>query len=199
MPNYIHQANFILGGAFPASVGIKSTSALAEAAAETAFHAGVKAAWNSAGFLALMPTTTSFVSTSTSTATGTWHQSTKTVTNEVIAGGAAGASLPYHDAMVVEFVTAFADRHGHGRWYWPPLASAALAAAGYNWAAATLTAAQTAYNAMLTAWRGNLTPVLLNRTALTTRNITSANISDMVAVQNRRADKRIPGRTGLIV
>lgn len=199
MAFYLHQANFILGGAFPASVGIKSTSALSEAAAEAAFHAGVKAAWNSAGLLPLMPTTTSFVSTTTSTATGTWHQSTKTTTNEVIAGTGAGASLPYHDAMVVEFVTAFADRHGHGRWYWPPLTGAALAAAGYNWSAATLTAAQTAFNAMLTAWRGSLTPVLLNRSALTTRNITGANISDMVAVQNRRADKRVPGRTALVV
>jgi hypothetical protein len=197
--NYICQANFILGAAFPASVGIKFTSALSEAAAETAFHAGIKAAWNSAGLLALMPTTTSFVSTSTSTATGTWHQQTKTVTNEVIAGTGAGASLPYHDAMVCEFITAFADKHGHGRWYWPPLTAAALAAAGYNWAAATLTAAQTAFNAMFTAWRGNLTPVLLNRTALTTRNITGANISDMVAVQNRRADKRVPARTALAV
>jgi hypothetical protein len=197
--NYIHQANFILGGAFPASVGIKSTSALSEAAAEASFHAGVKAAWNSAGLLALMPTTTSFVSTTTSTATGTWHQQTKTTTNETIAGTGAGASLPYHDAMVVEFLTAFADKSGHGRWYWPPLTAAALAAAGYNWAAATLTAAQTAFNAMLTAWRGNLTIVLLKRTALTTRNITGANISDMVAVQNRRADKRVPARTALVV
>lgn len=199
MPNYIHQANFILGGSFPASVGIKSTSALAEAAAETAFHAGIKAAWNSAGFLALMPTTTSFVSTTTSTATGTWHQQTKTTTNEVIAGTATGSSLPYHDAMVVEFVTAFADKSGHGRWYWPPLSAAALAAAGYNWSAATLTAAQTAFNACLTAWRGNLTIVLLKRNALTTRNITGANVSDMVAVQNRRADKRQPARTALTV
>jgi hypothetical protein len=199
MANYICTANFILGAAFPASVGIKFTSALSEASAETAFHTGIVAAWNSASFLALMSTTTSLVSTETSTATGTWHQQTKTVTNATIAGGAAGASLPYHDAMVVEWVTAFADKSGHGRWYWPPLAVTAIASTGYNWSAAALTAAQTAFNAMLTAWRGNLTPVLLNRRALTTRNIINGNVSDMVAVQNRRADKRIPARTALTV
>lgn len=199
MANYIHTVNFLLGGSFPASIGIKSTSALSEASAESAFHTGVYDAWNSSGLLALMPSTTSITGTETSTATGTWHQSTKTVTLSTVAGGAAGASLPYHDAMVLEWVTAFADKSGHGRWYWPPLAAAALASTGYNWSAATLTAAQTAFNSMLTAWRGNLTPVLLNRKALTTRNIISANVSDMVAVQNRRADKRVPARTALTV
>lgn len=199
MANYIHTVNFLLAGSFPASIGIKTTSALSEASAESTFHTGVYDAWNSSGLLALMPSTTSITGTETSTATGTWHQSTKTVTLSTVAGGASGASLPYHDSMVVEFVTAFADKSGHGRWYWPPLAAAALASTGYNWSSATLTAAQTAFNAMFSAWGSSLTPVLLNRKALTTRNIINANISDMVGVQNRRADKRVPARTALTV
>lgn len=196
MANYISQANFLLNDAFPASVGMKFISADSEATVESLWHGSVKDAWNTSSFLAFMPADTHFVSTSTSTATGTWHQSTKTVTNEDIPGG-GGASLPYHDALIVTWRTAFANKHGHGRWYWPPLTSAALASGGYVFSAAALTAAQTAFNAMITAWTGALTPVLLDRPALTTLNITGGDMPDSVAVQTRRADKRVSARTAL--
>jgi hypothetical protein len=62
---------------------------------------------------------------------------------------------------------------------------------------AALTAAQTAFNLMIAAWTGALTPVLLDRAALTTINIIGGDMPDQVAVQNRRADKRVPARTAL--
>ena len=196
MANYISVANFLLNDAFPASFGMKFISADSEATAESVWHGSVKDAWNSASFLAFMPADTHFVSTSTSTATGTWHQSTKTTTLEDIAGG-GGASLPYHDCMTVTWRTAFANKHGHGRWYWPAPTAAALAAGGYVFSAAFLTAAQTALNLMIAAWSGALQPVILDRAALTTLNVIAGDVPDGPTVQNRRADKRVPARTAL--
>lgn len=196
MANYICQANFLLNDAFPASVGMKFVSADSEATVESTWHGSVKDAWNSASFLAFMPADTHFVSTSSSTATGTWHQSTITKTNEDIAGG-GGASLPYHDCQIITWRTAFANKHGHGRWYWPAPTTASIASGGYVFSAAYITAAETAFNLMLAAWSGALTPVLLDRPALTTANIIAADIPDGIAVQRRRADKRVEARTSL--
>lgn len=196
MANYISQANFLLNDSFPASIGMKFTSADSEASVESIWHASIKDAWNTSAFLAFMPADTHFVSTSTSTATGTWKQSTKTTTNEDIAGG-GGASLPYHDCQIITWRTAFANKHGHGRWYWPAPTSAAIASTGYLFSSAYLAAAVTAFNAMLTAWSAALTPVLLDVAALTTAPIIAADIPDGVAVQRRRADKRVEARTSL--
>lgn len=198
MANYISVANFLLNDSFPASVSMKFISSASESTVESTWHGSVKSAWNSAPWLALQPAGNHFVSTSTSTVDATWHQTTKTTTNEDIAG-TGGASLPYQDAFIITWRSALANKKGHGRWYWPCLTSASLAAGGYVWSATCLTDAQTAFNIMLAAWHGVMTPVLLNRKSLTTQNIIHADMPDAVAVQTRRADKRVPARTALTV
>jgi hypothetical protein len=196
--NYLCTANFLLNDSFPASVGMKFISSDSEATVESTWHGSVKSAWNSAPFLALMPADTHFISTSTSTASASWKQTTKTTTDEDIPGG-GGASLPYHDALIVTWRTNLASKAGHGRWYWPPLTTAAIATGGYVFSATAMTDAQTAFEIMTAAWSGALTPVLLHRKTLTTDNIIKADMPDQVAVQNRRADKRVPGRTTITV
>jgi hypothetical protein len=198
MANYLCEANGLLDDNFPWSFGMKFVSSLSEASVETTWHASIKGMWDSAGFNALIPATNHFTSTSTSTADGTWHQTTKTTTDEDLVG-AGGAALPFRASLIFTWRTAFATKSGHGRWFFPSLTAAALSASGWFYAAGTITAAQTAVEVATAAWSPNLNPLLLNRLALTTTPIIGGDIPDSVATQRRRADKRVPARTSFTV
>lgn len=196
MANYLHQANFLLNDAFPASVRIYSSSSLSESAAETAWHNGFKACWNQASFTALMPATSHFISTSTSTMSAAWKQTTKTVTDEDIPG-TGGDALPYETGVLVTWETALATKSGHGRWYLPSPVVTALAADGWYYSAATRTAVAAGINALWAAITPNITPLLLHRRSLTTDPIVHSNTPDNIVIQRRRADKRVPARTSI--
>lgn len=194
MPNYHHVARGQLNAAYGWSVGLYSTSALAEAAAETAFHTAFKAMWNNAGFKALIPATNHWLSSTTYTMDGSWKATTATVTNEDIPGTGAQA-LPYECGLLITFRTSLKNRKGVGRWYLPAPTTASLAVNGWTYLAASMTSFAAGAAAMNTSWSGSLTPVLLNRKSLTTTNIIHADMPDDVVSQRRRGHKRIPART----
>lgn len=202
MANFLHTAFGDLGTGFPWSVRMVSTSADSEAAAEAAWHAGFLALWNTAGFLALMPTTTTFTGTSTSTANSTFHQTTKTSTLATVAGTSASPALPFQTSLIVTLRTAQATRWGRGRIYLPGLADSALATTGYVWSAAAMTAVQTALNNAFVQWTGPLQFQILHRrntltgpAANTLTPVSGADASNKPAVQRRRGDKFVPART----
>lgn len=198
MPNYISEAHGLLNDAFPWSFSMKFTSALSEASVESAWHSSIKAVWQHATFGAFIPATNHFTGTSTSTASATWKQTTKTSTDEDVVG-AGGQALPYECAMILTWRTATANKHSHGRWYFPSLTTAALATNGWVFSSTAITDAVAAFEVMTGGWAGNLTPLLLDRKANTTQNIIRGDIPDGVYVQRRRADKRVPSRTTVTV
>jgi len=198
MANYISKAFGLLENSFEWSVGMKFTSALSEASAESAWHSSFKAMWDDLSFNALLPATLHFTGTSTSTADANWHQTTKTQTLEDLVG-AGGQALPYECAMVFTWRTVLATKAGHGRWYFPSLTTAALATNGWHFSSGTITTAVAAAEVMTGGWAGSLTPVLRHAATNTTTNITHGDIPDGVYSQRRRADKRVAARTTVTI
>lgn len=198
MTNYLCTASGLLNNAFPWSFRSYVVSGLSEASAETAWDNGIKAMWNSAGLNALIPASTKLVSTTTATLDSTFHQISETTLSDNLVGTGVQA-LPFECAHVITWRTGFAQKMAHGRWYFPGLAVVALATNGYTLSAATQTSMQTAVNAFLTSIRGNLTMVIRHRKLGTTENVTKGDIPDVVNVQRRRADKRVPTRVTLTV
>lgn len=205
MPFYLHTATGLLGGSFPWSINAVSSSSASESAAQTAWDAGVVALWNSTGLNALIPTTTTLTETVTSTANSSFKQTTATVTTHSLAGTGTG-SLPFQIAEVVTLRTAQRTKYGHGRWYLPALAPAALIAAGNLLSAAAVTDLVTAVNAMFTAFGSTLQLQILHRHgtlhgpgALTTDPVVSGDVANKFVVQRRRGDKLVPTRTAITV
>lgn len=195
MPEYLITAGGLLSGTQPWSIRAYALGSGTEATVQTAWDAGVVAWWNSAAWLALMPSTTTLTYTYTSTMSGTYRQTTKTQSTHAIAGGASGAALPYQVALVATLNTAFADKSGHGRWYLPGPAVTAMATTGYLYSATAMTDVAAALTAMGTAIGSTFTFQLLDRAKLTVRPVTGATVSNKPAIQRRRGDKVIPTRT----
>lgn len=202
MPNYLHVASGLLNAAFPWSFHAVSTSSETEAQAETAWANGVTNLFLTAAFQAFVPTTVELTLTSTSTADAVFHQTTKTQTTHAISGTSASPSLPYDSATVVTLRTAFSTRWGRGRWYLPPLATNALAASGYFYSQAAMTALNSAVDSCFTQFSGAIVLQILHRKATksgpaadTLTPVTAHDVVDRIAVQRRRADKRVPIRT----
>lgn len=205
MPFYLHQASGLLGGAFPWSINAVSSSSASEAAAQTAWDAGVVALWTSASLNALIPTTTTLTETSTSTASSSFKQTTLTKSTHSTAGTGTG-SLPFQLCEVVTLRTAQATKYGHGRWFLPALAPAALASAGNLLSSTAQGDIVTAVNAMFTAIGSTLQFQILHRHAtlhgpgaLTTDPITSGDVSNKFVIQRRRGDKLVPTRSAITV
>lgn len=205
MPFYLHSASGLLGAAFPWSITAVSSSSASEAAAQTAWDAGVVAMWTSTGLNGLIPTTTSLTQTSTSTANASFKQTTKTSNTHADVGTGTG-SLPFQIAEVVTLRTAQATKYGHGRWFLPALAPASLATGGNLLSATAVTDLVTAVNALFTAIGSTLQFQILHRHgtlhgpgALTTDPVTSGDVSDKFVIQRRRGDKLVPTRSAITV
>lgn len=203
MPNYLHKAGGVLSGGFPWSIGMISVSSSTESAAQTNWDSGFTALWNTAAFLALLPTGTTLTYTSTSTASASFTQTTKTTTTHNISGTAT-AGLPFQVGEVVTWRTASATKWGRGRWYLPSIGVTALATSGFVLSATALTNIQTAVNNGLAVWVGTLNFQILHRkntltgpVALTLTPIVSGDVSNKLVIQRRRADKFVPTRATL--
>lgn len=203
MPNYLHKAGGTLSGGFPWSIGMVSTSSSAEAAAHTTWDAGVVAMWGLPALNALMPAGTRLTYTSTSTASGTFHQTTKTQTTHNTPGTAV-EGLPFQVAEVVTWRTAQATRWGRGRWYLPTIGAPALATAGFVLSTSSVSTIVAAVNAGLTVWVASLNFQILHKRAIpggpgadTLTPIASGDVADKLVIQRRRADKYVPVRTAL--
>jgi hypothetical protein len=203
MANYLHQAGGTLEGGFPWSINMVSTSSSAEAAAQTAWDTGVQAMFNSASFHGLLPTGTVLTFSSTSTASATFKQTTKTTNTHSIAGTAT-QGLPFQAGEVVTWRTAQHTKWGRGRWYLPTIGVTALDTAGFVLSTAAVGDIVTAVNAGLAAWVGTLDFQILHRKATiggpgadTLTPIISGDVSNKLVIQRRRADKYVPARQAL--
>lgn len=190
-------------GSFAWSFGMKATSSGSESAVETAWGTGIAAMFNSTNFKSILGADTELTYTSTSTANSSWKQTTKTETSHAITGTGTG-NLPYQLAAIVTWRTAQATKYGHGRWYLPSLAPAALDSAGYVFTSTAQGYIVAAVNAAITAWGSSFTPVILHRKGtisgpgpLTTDPITKGDVSNKPAVQRRRGDKFTVTRSDL--
>lgn len=204
MTNYMHKAN----GTSPSgqfwSFGGFSVSGLSEAAAQTSWHNRVSAFFATAGVAALYKTTTVLTQTSTSTASATWHQTTKTVTVESTAGTATTQELPEQVAMVYSLFTARANKGGRGRMFLPaPVAAALTPNSGGQLLAANATTLATALavlrNGLVTDGVQlvvfNRRPTLSDPVAFTVKNVTGGKLDTILHTQRRRGDKRTPTYT----
>jgi hypothetical protein len=203
MPNYLHKAGGTLSGGFPWSIGMVSTSSSDEGAAHTAWDDGVVAMWGLTAFNDLVPTETILTYTSTSTASATFKQTTKTESTHNTPGTAT-QGLPFQVGEVVTWRTAQFTKWGRGRWYLPPMAVTSLATDGFVLSAAAVTAIVDAVNAGLADWVGTLNFQILHRKATlsgpgadTLTPIASGDVANKLVIQRRRADKYVPTRSDL--
>lgn len=207
MPNYIATVQGTLNSAFPWSNRFFLVSSNTEAAVETAFDAAIRGIFTNAAFKVYIPPTVAITATSVSTASATWHQTTKTSITSTTAGASTSPSLPFSTSEIITWRTAQATHWGRGRSYFPPLATNALAATGFELLAAAQTAMQGAFNAYFTAVGASYQHVLMHRNgvaggvraAFSTDNVVAADIPITFAVQRRRADKLVPSRVSVTV
>lgn len=203
---YLHKAEGVLGGDFAWSFGAVSSSTATEAAAETAWAAGIAAMFNATAFNGFLPSDVTLTLTSTSTATALFKQTTKTETTHSIAG-VATTSLPYQVGEIVTLRTNLATKYGHGRWFLPPLGTGALASGGFVLSSAATDAIVAAVNAAFAAWTGTLALQILHRkapigggvAAMSTTPVSSGDVSNKFVIQKRRADKLTVTRTAITV
>jgi hypothetical protein len=194
MANFIHKASGTLSDGAAWSVGLHTTGAITEAAAETAWGNAFAAYWGDATVKTYLSTTAHFTLSSTSTASSSWKQLTKTSTTHALVGTAATQELPSYCAMVVTLHSAFSDKSALGRWFLPaPVAAVLTIGSGGHIDAAKApnigTALATLFGSVAAA---GLSPVLVTRKAtlslpaFNTRAIVSRQLSETLVVQKRR-------------
>lgn len=206
MAFFLHKAQGVLGSAFEWSFNAVSSATVSEVAAETAWSTGIAALFSFPALNALYAADVELTETSTSTATTTFHQTTKTVTTHAIAGTAT-QSLPYQVGEIVTLRTALATKYGHGRWFLPPLSVGALATDGFVMSAAAVSAVVGGVNAAFAGFGGVLTLQVLHRrapvgggvAAMTCTPINSGDVSNKFVIQKRRADKFTVTRSAIVV
>lgn len=189
------------------SFGLYTSGSVSEASAETTWGGAVAALYGTAGLASYLSTHFELTLTTTSTMSASFKQLSKTVTTHAVSGSNNTAGvLPDHDAMVVTFSTAAANKSQHGRWYLPGWTSDALVVNGNGeWLAAAVTEIATVVATLKASLNtGGLSPVLVTRRATigglpagTTQAITAASASNKVANQRRRGQKIVPVRTGI--
>lgn len=206
MTFFLHKASGTAPSGQFWSFGLVTTGSITETAAQASWHARVVAFFADTNVKALYKTTTVLTLTSTSTASSTFKQTTLSSNVESTAGTATTQELPDQMAMVITTISALRTRSGHGRMFLPAPVSAALnPGSGGEIAAANMTNIGTAATTWLTGLvTDGITPVILTRkatlggqAAFSTRNVTSAKISNILHVQRRRGDKRVPTYTAV--
>ena len=194
MANFIHRASGLLPSGASWSVGLKSTGAITEAAAETAWGNAFAAFWGDATVKTYYSTVSHFTLSSTSTASSTWKQQTKTSTTHALVGTAATQELPDYCALVLTLYSSFSDKSAPGRGFLPaPVAAPLTVGSGGHVDPTKLgnigTATATLFGSLGAA---GLSPVILTRKptlslpADNTRAIVSRKLSETLVVQKRR-------------
>lgn len=201
MTFYLHKANgkFADGGFW--SFGLTTSGSISESAAETAWAAAVVAFFTDTNVATYYSTGAELLQTSTSTASATFRQTTKTATSHTTVGTSTGNQLPTVLGLVVSLYTGNATRYGRGRMFLPAPTTTVLDTAPQDgMLTATVgghigTAVATWFNSLATA---GLTPVLYTRRATrsgipadTTSQILTRKVQGKLHVQKRRSDKII--------
>lgn len=134
MANYRCIIHGLLGASRPWTCTFHLTGGLTESAMETQFNNAVTALWTTAadGIQNLTTSDVTVVSTETQTLNASMKKLSGTPLNNAIAGTAAGASLPWKDAVLIEmYNTGQTSKRFHGKVFLPTLAQSQLAADVY--------------------------------------------------------------------
>jgi hypothetical protein len=207
MAYYLAQVSGLLNTSFPWSMNFVLSATNSESSVSATFNTAIRGVFTNASLAPYIPTTVEITETSVSTASPTFKQTTKTSVAATTAGTSTSASLPYQICEVITWRTSFATKWGRGRSYFPPLATNALAAGGFEILTAAQTAMQTAWNAYFTAVSTSYAHVILHRKATagggrladTVDTVATADIPNVFSVQTRRADKLVPSRLSVTV
>jgi hypothetical protein len=207
MAFYLAQASGTLNSAFPWSFRSVLSSTNTELAVASAWNAAVRGIFTDLTFKTYIPSTVAITQTSVSTASAQFKQTTKTVDSTSNAGTSSSPALPYHTCEIVTFRTANATRWGRGRWYFPALATNALASGGWTMLNTAQNAFQSAMNAYFSAVGTSYQHVILHRkatlggtrAAFSTDVVTACDIPNDFTVQRRRADKLSVSRVTVTV
>lgn len=172
---------------------IYAQGSVTEAAAATAIHTAWDALFNAVK--TYLPVATTLTETAAFTLNAEWKFTTGTTNDETLVGTSASDSMPISTSAVVTWRTQQRTKKGHGRMFMPASATNSIASAADT--GFLLPAYQTALSAAAATFlsdisSGGLTAVLLNRAALTTTNISSANVSNLFRQQRRRQSKVVP-------
>jgi len=202
MANYLLVAGGTLAGGQPWSIRAYASGSGTEGATQAAWDSAFNAFWTNASWIALLPTTTAWTYSYTSTMSSNFHQTTATRNTHNVVGTSAGAPLPPQVCLVATLRTALANRAGRGRWYLPAPSATGLAATGNAYTPAAMTAVAGALNAMGTAISTSFQLQILHRNAtksglaaMSLTGVTTADASNKPAIQRRRGDKVVPARS----
>lgn len=202
MTIYLLTASGDLNTDFPWSVNAAATSSESESQVNTAWATLWASFFGDATFKGFIPADTTLSLTTCSTASATLKQTTKSEASHSLAGTSASPAIAYASCTIISLRTDFATRWGRGRWYFPGLATNALAAAGYFYAQTAMTDMSNAFTAAVTTFQAAAQLAIAHRLAITggpaqfsTTPVTHGDVSDAIASQRRRADKRAPIRT----
>lgn len=202
MANYLLVAGGELDNAFPWSITGACVSSESESQVALAWNTVWASVFGDATFAAFIPPMTKFTFSSASTASATLHQTTKTETTDSVAGTSTSPAIAFNSATIITLRTSFATRWGRGRWYFPGLATNALATNGYNYSAAAMTALSNALTSALTTFTASAVLSVAHHNVIvggpaqySLTSVIGGDVSDQIARQGRRADKRLPLRT----
>lgn len=203
MTNYLHVASGALSSGQPWSITAKTTGAISEGAAETAWGGAWHTFFTTSAVAALFSTHVTYTASSTSTATSLWKQSTITRTTHADAGTAVTQELPDQVALCWTIRSGNATKSAHGRLFLPaPVAASLSVGTGGHVSSANAATLGTALAAVRSAIAGaGLTLVILTRKAtksglpaLSIQNVTSGDMSEVLRIQRRRGDKIVAAR-----
>lgn len=201
MTFFMHTANGTLGDASFWSFGLVTSGSVSEAAAETAWANAVVAFFTDTNVKTYYHPDFTLTQTASSTASPTFHQTTKTVTSHSTVGTSTGVQLPSRLTPLISLYTAQATRWGRGRMKLPSPTSTVLATTGTGELDATVraniaSAASTWLAALVTA---GLTPVLVHRKVTltgpaqySTTQYASGLVWGRLDTLRRRGDKIVP-------
>lgn len=200
MTFFLHKASGTFGDGGFWSFGIQTSGSISEASANTAWAAATAAFFGDTNVKTYYSTGTELTESSTSTASATFHQTTKTSASQSVAGTATDAQMSTRTAVVCSVYTDLAVRYGRGRIFLPAPTYAVLGTADTGHLDATVaghiaSALTTLFTSLTTA---GLTQILYTRRATrggtpayTTTQVATRALQGKLATQRRRSDKII--------
>lgn len=171
---------------------IRASGNISEGTAATAIHTAWGDMWSA--ITTYLPAATTLDLTYAVTMSPTWKFSTATETTETEVGTSSDMSMPVSTCALVTWRTASRAKGASGRSFLPTAATNAIDTSDTGkLLAAFQTACKTGATNFFGALTGaGLTPVILDKATLTTRNITGPQVGNVFRSQERRQRKVLP-------
>ena len=171
---------------------IHASGSVTEATAATAIHTAWGDLWSA--ITTYLPPASTLTLTYAVTMNPSWKFSTATETTETAVGTSSDMSMPISTAPLITWRTASRAKGASGRSFLPAAALNAIDSGDTGkLLAAFATACETGATNFMGALTGaGLTPVILDKATLTTRNITAPQIGNVFRSQRNRQRKVLP-------